>query len=211
MGVHIFVHIANVLFLTSYLVRDIFLLRILTLVAGFTLFPFYFFVVNGPMTDQIFWSLIFSGVNVFQLIHLYNERKPIVLSRFEQEIYQNGFQNFTLKQFSKLIKAAKEMRIEAGGYIVEKNSSPGHISLLLEGSLNEEKKEESTRAGQLIGAVNFITGTPSRKTIEAAEDCNLLCWDRNNLNRLFDKDKDLKSSWQTMMTERLAERLATKD
>jgi hypothetical protein len=211
MGVQIFVHIANVLFLTSYLVRDIFLLRILTLVAGFTLLPFYFFVVNGPMTDQIFWSLIFSGVNIFQLIHLYNERKPIVLTRFEQEIYQKGFQNFTLKQFSKLIKAAKEMRIEAGGYIVEKNSSPEHISLLLEGSLNEEKKEESTRSGQLIGAVNFITRTPSSITIEAAEACNLLCWDRDNLNQLFDKDKELKSSWQTMMTERLAERLATKD
>ena len=103
------------------------------------------------------------------------------------------------------------MRIEAGGYIVEKNSSPGHISLLLEGSLNEEKKEESTRAGHLIGAVNFITRTPSRITIEAAEECNLLFWDRDNLNQLFDKDKELKSSWQTMMTERLAERLATKD
>ena len=66
-----------------------FLLRILTLIAGFSLLSYYFWVKGGPLTSSIFWCFIFSSVNLYQLYQLYHERKPIRLSKEQQQVYQS--------------------------------------------------------------------------------------------------------------------------
>ena len=65
------VHVANVLYLTSYLVRDILWLRVLTIFAGLSLLPFYCNCSDHVLWAPIGWNALFITVNLIQIGILY--------------------------------------------------------------------------------------------------------------------------------------------
>jgi hypothetical protein len=64
---------ANILYLVSYLVRDILHLRVLTLIAACCLVA-YFYNLDQPLVTVIAWNMFFVGLNVFQLGRLLVDR-----------------------------------------------------------------------------------------------------------------------------------------
>ena len=63
------IYIANLLYLTSYLVRDILRLRLLTVVAALCLVA-YFYCREEPMMTVVYWNLFFVTLNVVQILRL---------------------------------------------------------------------------------------------------------------------------------------------
>jgi hypothetical protein len=63
------VHTANLLYLASYLMRDLIRLRLLTVVAASCLIP-YFYLQPKPLTAAICWNLFFIALNVGWIIRL---------------------------------------------------------------------------------------------------------------------------------------------
>jgi len=70
----------------------------------FVFLPYYFLQGNDPLWEPILWTVVFTGVNVHQIIRLYLERRPVVISDEDQAIYEQSFTTFTLRQFAKLLK-----------------------------------------------------------------------------------------------------------
>ena len=70
------VHVANFLYLTSYLVRDILWLRVLTIFAGLSLLPFYCNCSDHILWAPIGWNALFITVNLVQIGILLRERRP---------------------------------------------------------------------------------------------------------------------------------------
>ncbi len=60
------IHIANVLYLLSYSVKDMLWLRCLTVVAALCLLPYYY-VQPVPLTAAIAWNMLFIGINLIQI------------------------------------------------------------------------------------------------------------------------------------------------
>jgi hypothetical protein len=58
---------ANVLYLASYAVRDIVLLRALAIVAAACLIP-YFWLRPDPLMGPVYWNLVFIGLNAFGIM-----------------------------------------------------------------------------------------------------------------------------------------------
>jgi hypothetical protein len=67
------VYIANILYLLSYLVRDILHLRLLTIVAACCLVTF-FYSQPEPIMTVVYWNLFFVALNVIQLTRIFRER-----------------------------------------------------------------------------------------------------------------------------------------
>jgi len=67
------IYTANVLYLISYLVRDILHLRMLTIVAACCL-VIYFYCQPEPMMTVVGWNLFFIALNVVQLTRIGIER-----------------------------------------------------------------------------------------------------------------------------------------
>ena len=79
-------HGANILILCSFLVRDLIVLRLLSIAAGI-LFCLYFYP-NG-MWGAIGWNVLFSIVNITQItLHFYRSRK-IPLNSIEQFLHEH--------------------------------------------------------------------------------------------------------------------------
>jgi hypothetical protein len=66
------IHIANLLYLASYLMRDVVRLRVLTVVAASCLIP-YFYMQPRPLTAAIGWNLFFIALNVGWIVRLIRE------------------------------------------------------------------------------------------------------------------------------------------
>jgi hypothetical protein len=70
------IYAANILYLLSYLVRDILYLRLLTVVAACCLVA-YFYTQAEPLMTVIYWNLFFVTLNVLQLTRILWERYRI--------------------------------------------------------------------------------------------------------------------------------------
>ena len=79
------VYAANFLYLTSYLVRDILHLRILTIVAACFLVA-YFYNQPEPLITVVCWNLFFVALNIFQLTRIFRERSARRVSRERSDI-----------------------------------------------------------------------------------------------------------------------------
>jgi len=70
------IYAANILYLLSYLVRDILHLRLLTIVAACCLVA-YFYNQAEPLMTVVGWNLFFVTLNVVQLTRILWERYRI--------------------------------------------------------------------------------------------------------------------------------------
>ena len=67
------VYFANILYLLSYMVRDILHLRMLTIVAACCLVT-YFYNQAEPLMTVVCWNLFFVALNALQLYRIFRER-----------------------------------------------------------------------------------------------------------------------------------------
>ena len=67
------VYTANFLYLLAYLVRDIFYLRLLTIVAACCLVT-YFYTQAEPLMTVVYWNLFFVALNALQLVRILRNR-----------------------------------------------------------------------------------------------------------------------------------------
>ena len=130
-----FVHIANVLFLMSYLVRDILRLRVLTVIALVCLAPYYYFQPE-PLYAPIAWNIVFATINIFQIYRLLMERRPATLTIEQQMLYNKAFQKLKPREFLKLMDMALWQEAEPAEVLVRKGQSLDQVMVIYSGVMD---------------------------------------------------------------------------
>ena len=95
------IHAANVLYLFSYMVRDILWLRMLTVVAASCLLPYFYFQPE-PLMIPIYWNLVFTALNLFWIVRLFQERRPVKLSDEERRLCELVFRTMSPREKDRL-------------------------------------------------------------------------------------------------------------
>lgn len=205
-----FVHAANILYLISYLVKDLFLLRFVLMIAMIVFLPYYIFSAEEPMWSVLAWQAVFMTVNGIQLYRLFKERQPVVLSIEDQAIYHKSFTSFTIQQFSKLLKSSKRKDLSSNETLFEEGASVDRIVFLTEGGAQILKNGETVmelKEGDLVADVNYITDSPISFKVIPKEDAKILYWDREAFEKTIASDPNINSSWQSLISQRLAQKL----
>ena len=73
------VHFSNILMLVAYSVRDILWLRWFAVAAALTNIPYFLFRPER-LWPPVVWALVFTAINLFQIVRIYLERRPVTLS-----------------------------------------------------------------------------------------------------------------------------------
>ncbi len=82
------IHIANLFYLASFLVRDMLWLR--TMTCGGMIFGILFFTCQTtPLYGPTFWHVTFLGINFYQILRLQADRRRLQLTP-EQEAIRKG-------------------------------------------------------------------------------------------------------------------------
>jgi CRP-like cAMP-binding protein len=173
-----FIHAANILYLLSYLVRDILWLRVLTVVAGSTLLPYYY-LQRPPLYAAIAWNALFLSINAFHIQRLLLERRPVRLNPTELELHELLFPSLTSREFKQLVDVGSWQNVDAARMIVEQGAVLDALRLIARGRLDVRVDGEavaSLESGRLVGEMSYLTGEKTSASVWACEPSLILEW-----------------------------------
>ena len=162
-----------------------------------------------------FWlgKAVFLSVNGIQLYRLFKERRPVVLTKEDDAIYNMSFSVFSVKQFSKLLKFGKKESLAQNEVIFDAGANVNRVIFITEGGAEVQKEGESVitlQKGDLVADVNYITESPVKYKIVTNENSKILYWDKGEFENTVSSDPQINSSWQSLISSRLAQKLAKK-
>lgn len=196
-----FVHVANVLYLFAYLVRDILWLRLLTVVAASCLIPFFYFRPE-PLMAPIYWNVLFTGINLYRSYLLLLERKPVNLREEEQELYRKVFRSLKPREMVKLMKLATWKTAGRDEQIVAQNSSIDDLMVIYSGTASVragDKEIAKLQDGQFIGEMSYLTGGKTTASVVASDPLRYVRWHKEQLNRFLKRNTDMCAAMQMII------------
>lgn len=204
-----FIHIANVLYLFSYSMRDILWLRVLTVVAACFLIPYFYFRPD-PLLPAIYWNLVFTLLNVFWICRLLLERRPVNLSDDERQLCQIVFRTLTPREMKKILKLSSWSNAVPGECFISKDEPLERLILIYSGKANVEIDGElvgELNAGQFIGEMSYFTDELAAANVVATQDTRYVSWPKDQLRTFLDSNSDLRAAFQIILGSVLAKRL----
>ena len=204
-----FIHVANVLYLFSYTMRDILWLRLLTVAAACFLIPYFYFRPD-PLIPAIYWNVVFTLLNIFWICRLLLERRPVKLSDDEQQLCQIAFRTLTPREMKRILKLSSWNNAVLGECFVSKDEPLDKLILIYSGQANVEingQKVGELHAGQFIGEMSYFTEDVAAANIVAAQDTRYVSWPKDKLKSFLDSNSDLRAAFQIILGSVLAKRL----
>jgi len=203
------VHVSNVLLLVAYSVRDILWLRWFAVAAALTNIP-YFLLQRHILWPPILWGLVFTAINLYQIVRLYMERRPVGLSEDERKLYDMAFSSLRPREFVSLLLAGEWKTAAAGETIMHQGRPVSSVNVLLSGNLRISKGDKDVitlTPGYLIGTGMALSGQPSPISATFTEPARYFSWPLTNLRVFLDKRSDLRLALQSLVNRDLAAKL----
>ncbi len=204
------IHTANILYIFSYLVRDILWLRILIVIAIGFVIPFYYFQ-PVPLMAPVYWNLVFMAINIVQIVILLIERRPVKLSDNEEKLYQQVFRRLKPREVYKLFSLAKWEKVKAGETLVQQDSILDSLMLINKGSASvhvDQKQIARIGEGHFMGEMSYITGEKTSASVVVDNDMEYVYWETGTLEPFLDKNKDLRTAFNAIIGVDLAGKLS---
>ena len=203
------IHISNVLYFVSYTVKDILWLRVLTIVAGCVLLAYYYLQPH-PLWPAIYWNLLFTAINVYQIYVLVLERRPVQFNEEEERLYQLVFRTLTPRELWKLLKVARWEDAPAGTRLVARGEQLDRMMVLVGGRAAVEvggRAVAELGEGRFVGEMSFLTGEVPNADVVTQESSRYVSWPKAELTRLLTGNADLRAAWQMVIGTDLVAKL----
>lgn len=204
------IHSANVIYIFSYLVRDILWLRVLIVIAICFVAPYYYFQ-PVPLMAPVYWNLVFAGINIVQIGILLVERRPVKLTDAEQKIYQQVFRRLTQREAYKLLRLAKWNTAQDGETLVQQGSQLDNLMLINRGNVTVQVQgREVARLGEghFVGEMSYITGGKTSATVTANGELEYVTWSTRALETYLSRHPDLRIALNAIIGVDLAGKLS---
>ena len=205
-GLNGLVNLSNLVFLAAFSVSDLLKLRLLSVTASIVILPYYY-LQQDTLWPPIFWGTIFILVNLVRIVMLMLEKRPVVLSREEENLYQLGFETMDRREFVKLLSLAEWIDCEGGEIIAEKGKSFGGLMIMIDGDIEVEGIGVSIRPGQLIGTLEVFGDLVSPVEMVARQPSRLVRWNVDQVREFTDNRPELRIKLMDIISQDLAGKL----
>jgi CRP-like cAMP-binding protein len=207
--VEFMIHIANVLYMMSYLMRDILWLRVLTVFAASCIVPYFYFRPE-PLMAPIYWNLLFTFMNIYAIWRLLLERRPVQLTADEQRLRQLVFRSLTPREMLKLVKLGRWEKHAPRECCVECEKTCEEVAVICSGKVCVELNGQvvtELREGQFIGGTGFFIDEPSSASVIAVEPTRCMWWPKSKLKTFLKNNPDIHAAFQMILGMDLTSRL----
>ena len=201
LSLDLLVHVANVLYLFAFMVRDILWFRVLAVVAAACLLS-YFFSRPEPLMAAIYWNLVFTAVNIYWICRLLLERRPLPLTAAEQRLCELVFRTMTPREMIKLLKLATWESAKAGECFVEHGRPLTRLMVIYSGRACAEvdgRRVAELQPGQFIGSISYVTDETAPANVVALEPTRYVSWPKSRLKDFMSKNPDLHSALKSTL------------
>ena len=205
----IWFHLANVLYVGSYLVTDILWLRALAVAGGLSSLT-WTLTAPVPSSTLIGWTLVYNTINIVQIARLWRERRPVKLTAEAQVLYMAAFRTLTPREFLRLLDVGRWEEAPAKTVLIEEHTSPGRMLVLVSGRavVKANGREIATLGiGQFAGEMSYLTGAQTTAAVETVEPVRFVSWATPDLERFFRRHQELRAALQLALGRDLATKL----
>jgi hypothetical protein len=203
------VHFSNVLMLVAYSVTDILWLRWFAVAAALTNIP-YFLVQPTRLWPPVVWALVFTIINLYQIVRIYLERRPVTLSDDEQTLYDLAFRSLRPREFVSLMLIGEWKTAAAGDKVLVEGQAVSSICIAISGTVCVQREGRDVGvidAGHPIGETLALTGDPSPVDATFTRTARYMCWPLQSIRSFMDRRPDLRVTLQGLVNRDLALKL----
>jgi CRP-like cAMP-binding protein len=209
LGINGFVNLSNIVFFVAFSVRDVLMLRILSLVGESVILPYYYFQ-NEKLWPPILWSAAFMMVNAVRIVAVILERRPVVLSGREEQLYRVAFSSIDKREFLRLVSLVRWVDCSPGEVIFAKGRLISHAVVVISGEIEavlSSKTRVALRPGQLVGTAAADGDLASPVQFVARGPASLAKWDLRQLTEFTASRPLLRAKLLTIVNADLAAKL----
>ena len=203
-------HLAFGLIAFSFLVKDIFWLRILSIAAS--LFSvFYNYVIPAePMWLAINWNFIFIAVNLYHIAVILYEKREVKMDDKNQELYDTLFKEMTPVEYLKISRAAKWELVKAGQRIITQGMPVPDLYLIYNGTVDvlvDNEQIAELKDGEFVGEMSFLTEKVATATCKVKYDAQCLVWKQKEFKELLKRNPSLYFTIQSVLSSQVSDKL----
>lgn len=203
------IHIANVLLLVAFAVRDVLLLRCLFVAGSFFALGFYYYQ-SPPLWSAIAWTALYIVIHAYWIVRIILERRPIVLTPDEETLYRLAFGSLDRRKFARLAGLGEWRDAEKGQQLLSEGEPLREVYALMSGRVTARVGDNfigSVTAGQLVGtgAVLLDGVAPCDFVVEAPG--RYIALPLADVQAFLDKDPEFRSQIRKIISAELAEKL----
>ena len=192
--------------LISYSVRNMLWLRWFAVGAAIVELP-YFLLQRNVLWPPIFWAVVFIGINGYQIAAIYRQRRPVVLSRDEQELYDLAFRSVSPREFVSLVLAGEWKTAAPGDQPVAEGKTVDSVCIALGAPLRitrNGKELGTVQPGQTIGLAPALTGHPSPVSASFTKPGRYIQWRLSDIREFLEAKPELRGAIQALVNQDLA-------
>ena len=202
---------ANIIFLAAFMAKKIVWLRLLTITGMMVGIPYYLYIHEAPMWNNIFWVCTYASINLVMLFVIYLESRPIKLSDLEQNIYDMTFKSLEPRVFKKLIDHGSLEELQPEVNLVTRDSELDSLMYVVEGEAEvvlRHGEEIIIPTGGFIGEQSYITGEKTSADVKTGKEAaKIIRWNSEALRVYLAGKEILKDNLDLIFTADLIHKL----
>jgi CRP-like cAMP-binding protein len=203
------IDVSSPLTVASFSVRGMLPLRVLAAGSQTIAIP-YFVLQPTPLWTPTGWTALFLAINLYHIVRILLERRPVDLTRDEQKLYDLAFRTFETRSFLKLVGVGEWKTAGSGHRVITQGEPVERIAVPIAGCASARRGSQefaTLEPGAFIGVSGVLAGRPSPYHVEIAEGSRYLCWAASALHDFLGRNPDLRIKFSEIANHHLADQL----
>lgn len=203
-------HASNLMMLVSYSVKDILWLRWFAVAASIAIIPYYL-LQSTTLWPPVVWACVFTAINLYQIVLLYLQRRPVKLNAEEQTLYDLSFSPLNLREFVDLVSLGTWHSADHDEQIIAEGAPASVIAIAISGDVTIAHSKQvigTIEPGLVVGTALALTGNPSPVAAIAQPGARFIQWNATELRTFVDKRPELRTALSSLVNAELARKVA---
>jgi CRP-like cAMP-binding protein len=196
----------------SYLVTNMYWLRLLAVVALGLEGVYFYFGSDTPLWVGIGWNAVFVSINVVQLAILTREHMKVRFTAQEELLRRGLFAGLGSLDLSRLLKSGSWHDVKAGTELTSEGKAVTDVCVIADGLAKVEVGDRTIsilQTGSFVGEMSLLTNEAASATVTAMSPCRVFVVSKEKLRALFEKSQELQSALTGIIGRDLAYKLKT--
>ena len=205
-------HLAFGLIAFSFLVKDIFWLRILSILASLFSVFYNYTIPTEPMWLAINWNFIFVAVNLYHIGIILYEKREVKMDEKDEELYQTLFKEMSPVEYLKISRAAKWETLKPGKRIITQGMPVPDLYLIYNGTVDitiDNEHIAQLKDGEFVGEMSFLTEKVATATCKVKYEAQCLVWKQREFKELLKRNPSLYFTIQSVLSAQVSDKLVS--
>ena len=203
------IHVANVLLLGAFAVRDVLLLRTLFLVGSFFAIGYYY-LQTPPLWDALAWTVLYCLIHGYWIVRIWLERRPVNLTPDEQALYQLCFGLIDERKFARFVGFGTWHDAQPGETLSKAGEPVDRIIALVSGTISasvDGRRFGELGPGSLVGTTSEILNELKECDFVAEAPTRYVTWPIEEVRKFLEKDPEFRAQVRAIVSKDLAKKL----